>query len=116
VIKTFQGLFFAFFFFTVSASAQPVSLKLKVAAVQFSSSFNVADNRDRIIQALQKLSDQGVKVAVFPECALTGYEIDSLPVNTADVPAAEEQIALVSALEFHETAERTGFCTLPSPS
>jgi (R)-amidase len=55
----------------VSSFAQPV--ELKVAAVQFRSSFDIADNTRRIVAMLDKLAGGGIHVAVFPECAVTGY-------------------------------------------
>lgn len=70
---------------------QPVTLK--VAAVQFRSAFEVAANRDRIIGLLERLAGQRVQVAVFPECALTGYDKDALKAPDLElVPAAEEAI------------------------
>ncbi len=55
----------------LAATAQPV--QLKVAAVQFRSTFDIADNTRRIVAHLEKLAAAGVHVAAFPECALTGY-------------------------------------------
>jgi len=55
----------------VAALSQPVALK--VAAVQFRSSFDIADNTRRIVAMLEKLAAANVQVAVFPECAVTGY-------------------------------------------
>jgi hypothetical protein len=42
-------------------AAEPVALK--VAAVQFRSSFDLKDNTARIVAALEKLAAQGVRVA-----------------------------------------------------
>ncbi len=68
-------------------------VQLHVAAVQFRSSFNLADNRDRIVAALEKLSRDGVRVAAFPECALTGYHKDAvMKSSAAELEAAEERI------------------------
>ena len=75
------------------ARAQAGVVNLKVAAVQFRSSFSLEDNRARIVAVLQRLAKQDVKVAVFPECALTGYRKDALtPASAEEVSAAEEQI------------------------
>src|SRR5262245_59699610 len=74
------------------ALAETVSVRLKVAAVQFRSSFDVADNRRRIVQTLERLAEQGVNVAAFPECALTGYREDVMSASTEEVVAAEEEI------------------------
>jgi len=78
------------------ARAQAGVVNLKVAAVQFRSSFSVEDNRARIVAVLQRLAKQDVKVALFPECALTGYRKDALtPASAEEVSAAEEQIRQV---------------------
>jgi predicted amidohydrolase len=46
---------------------------LRVAAVQMRSTRDVDRNVARIRETLQKLAEDGVRVAVFPECAATGY-------------------------------------------
>ena len=69
------------------------AVSLKVAAVQLRSSFEVAANRDRIVSTLERLASLGVRVAVFPECALTGYDKDRIKAPDVElVPAAEETI------------------------
>lgn len=75
-----------------------LSVDLKVAAVQMRSSFDVRENAAYIVAQLEKLSEQGVQVAVFPECALTGYSTSktfTTPVES--VTRAEEEIARVCA-------------------
>jgi predicted amidohydrolase len=73
------------------AFADPITLK--VAAVQFRSSFEIDDNAGRIIRILNDLADEGVDVAVFPECALTGFHKDSVMDCAArEVIAAESRI------------------------
>jgi len=74
------------------AFPQTAAVRLKLAAVQFRSSFDVADNRQRIVEALERLAEQGVNVAAFPECALTGYQTEVMPAHPEDVAAAEEAI------------------------
>ncbi len=77
----------------LGAGAQQSPVKLKVAAVQFRSSFDIEDNRKRIIQALDRLAGEGVQVAVFPECALTGYDKESIGrVTAGQLAEAEEEI------------------------
>ncbi len=76
---------------------QPLTLSapvsLKVAAVQMRSSFDVEESSRRIIGRLEELAREGVRVAAFPECALTGYDKDALRGAHADrVAAAEEEI------------------------
>jgi len=68
-------------------------IKLKVAAVQFRSTFVVSENAQSIVAVLERLANQGVNVAAFPECALTGYHTDAVMQATAEeVSAAEERI------------------------
>ncbi len=71
---------------------------LKVATVQMRSSFVVAENKAKIIRSLEQLAGQGVQVAVFPECALTGYSTDKgFRVSAEAVGEAEREIAAVCA-------------------
>jgi predicted amidohydrolase len=46
---------------------------LRVAAIQFRSSRDAKVNLQRAVKQLEQCSRQGARVAVFPECALTGY-------------------------------------------
>jgi omega-amidase len=66
-------------------AAADSGLKLKVATVQFRSSFNVRQNGERMVAHLRELAGDGVQVAVFPECALTGYDT-----GPAFAPSAQE--------------------------
>lgn len=67
---------------------------LKVAAVQLRSTRGIDQNADRIIAHLRELSSQGVRVAAFPECALTGYFEDEATASTPEALAdAERRIA-----------------------
>jgi predicted amidohydrolase len=69
-------------------------VELTTAAVQFRSSFDVADNAGRMIRILEQLADRKVRVAVFPECALTGYHTrEKMEAGSADVEQAEASIA-----------------------
>lgn len=52
---------------------KPVAPTLRVAAVQMRSSRDLASNLAKIDEQLAKCAKDGVRVAVFPECALTGY-------------------------------------------
>ncbi|MCX6624320.1 MAG: carbon-nitrogen hydrolase family protein [Acidobacteria bacterium] len=80
------------------AAAQSGPVKLKVAAVQFRSSFDIEDNRKRMISALERLAGEQVNVAVFPECALTGYhKLPEMAVTGEAILAAEESIRRVCA-------------------
>jgi predicted amidohydrolase len=73
----------------VTVWARP--LELKVATVQFRSTFDIADNTRRIVGILEKLAANGVQVAVFPECAVTGYHTG--PVFDAAPDALEKASA-----------------------
>lgn len=74
------------------ACAQCTS-ELKVAAVQFRSSYSLEDNSKRIIEMLDRLARDGVRTAAFPECALTGYhKKEAMAPTPGDVAAAEERI------------------------
>ena len=75
----------------MAAEKQPVTLT--VSAVQFRSSPHLADNLERIVQTLVRLADEHVKVAVFPECALTSYTKEAAEnVDPKSVADAEEKI------------------------
>jgi predicted amidohydrolase len=65
---------------------------LTVAAVQFRSTYRVSENLARLRNHLEQLAARGVNVAVFPECALTGYDKDRIRAESFEVPAAEEEI------------------------
>ncbi len=70
--------------------------ELKVAAVQFRSSSNLNDNQKRISEILGQLASAQVQVAVFPECALTGYDTESVPpASEKEIAAAEENIGQI---------------------
>jgi omega-amidase len=69
------------------------SSTLKVAAVQFRSSFVVRENSKRIEKYLRQLAADGVQVAVFPECALTGYDTGpAFSPSAAEITIAEGQL------------------------
>ena len=75
-------------------SAADAGPNLKVAAVQFRSSFDVKKNCERIGAHLQRLAAAGVQVAAFPECALTGYDTGAeFAPSSVEVEAAEKQLA-----------------------
>src|SRR4051794_9147826 len=75
-------------------AAQDPPTPLKVSAVQFRSSNLVSDNLKRMTETIERLADEHVNVAVFPECALTGYNQMAVEAaNAEEVAAAESQIA-----------------------
>lgn len=67
---------------------------LRVAAVQLRSTRGIESNVDRIVAQLRELGAEGVQVAVFPECAVTGYFEDEATAATAEqLRSAERRIA-----------------------
>ena len=46
---------------------------MKLGAYQFSVTKNIKNNIETVKKAIIKASHEGVKLLVFPECALTGY-------------------------------------------
>jgi len=77
----------------LAADAAP-SRAFHVAAVQMRSSRDLQDNVASIQKHLQNCAAKGVRVAVFPECALTGYYEDLIPKFSAEQLAdAEKQVA-----------------------
>ncbi len=63
---------------------------LSVAAVQMRSTRDLRENLDSIRARLAECAERGVQVAVFPECAATGYFADVVTRTTADELAAAE--------------------------
>jgi len=52
----------------------------KIAAVQLDCRFGRKDvNRERMFTHLRTAADQGARLVIFPECALTGYCFESRP-------------------------------------
>lgn len=78
-------------------AAEPVTgppKSLKVAAVQFRSGRDLDRNVAGITAHIRRLGERGVRVAIFPECALTGYFEDVVKATTAERLAdAERQVA-----------------------
>lgn len=69
--------------------AQPV--ELRVSAVQLRSTFDIERNTQKIVDHLDRLAATGVHVAVFPECAVTGYT------TAAEFAPAAEALAKAEA-------------------
>jgi predicted amidohydrolase len=63
--------------------ATPPPISLKVAAVQFRSCRDLDRNVAGITAQIRRLAKEGVRVAAFPECALTGYFEDVVKATTA---------------------------------
>src|SRR4051812_20645431 len=72
----------------------PVPKTLHVAAVQMRSTRDLDANVERTIQYLKKCAADGVQVAVFPECSVSGYFDDTIPKLTAEqLQNAERRLA-----------------------
>lgn len=67
---------------------------LNVASVQMRSSGDLQDNVTRIKSFIRTCSDKGVRVAVFPECALSGYFDKVIATLSAEqISQAENKVA-----------------------
>jgi predicted amidohydrolase len=73
----------------------PPASELKVAAVQMRSTRDLAINVRKIKEHLARCANDGASVAVFPECALTGYFDDAFmkAFSAAQLADAEKQVA-----------------------
>lgn len=79
---------------------------MKLGAYQFSVTKNIKHNLESVKKAIIKASHEGVKLLVFPECALTGYpprDIEnSSVVNFQELDLAYEQLqSLVDENAIH---------------
>lgn len=68
-------------------------VKWQVAAVQMRFQARIADNLAFILDRIAELAAAGADVILFPECAVTGYNVDFAAVPRADVEAALKSIA-----------------------
>lgn len=68
---------------------------LRAAAIQLRSTRDIAQNVAKIRGCLERAKADGVRVAVFPECALTGYfDADYMQqISAEELAAAEGQVA-----------------------
>src|SRR4051812_43679013 len=69
---------------TTSVARPGPSRTLRAAAVQFRSTRDLDRNVAGITAHIRRLGKEGVRVAVFPECALTGYFDDVAKATTAE--------------------------------
>jgi predicted amidohydrolase len=78
------------------STPSPLPRTLCVAAVQMRSSRSLEDNVNAICRSLRRCARDKVQVAVFPECAVTGYFGDLIPTVPAEqLNEAEGKIAAV---------------------
>jgi len=76
--------------FSAETNRLPV---LRVAAVQFRSSRNLAQNVRGISEAIRRAAKEQARVVVFPECALTGYSEAAITNTSAtDLQKAEKEL------------------------
>jgi predicted amidohydrolase len=77
------------------AAEQTLGLtSLSVAAVQMRSTRDLTQNVVRVCGAIAECASQGVRVVIFPECALTGYFPDVVTnLTSAQITRAEEKVA-----------------------
>jgi predicted amidohydrolase len=80
---------------TEKATEKASSPTLRVAAVQMRSSRDLQANVAKIDEQLAKCARDGVRVAIFPECALTGYFENAFMqgVTAEQLHRAEQQVA-----------------------
>lgn len=79
---------------TLFAAENPATNTLRVAAVQMRSTRNLADNLSRLTNSIHAAARQGVRVVVFPECALSSYFEDAVTnLSAAQLNDAEAQVA-----------------------
>ena len=79
----------------VTGENKPKNSKtLNVAAVQMRSSVSLSENTRKIKEALKNCASQGARIAIFPECALTGYFEEVIrKVTSEQIASAEKEIA-----------------------
>ncbi|HOE10081.1 MAG TPA: carbon-nitrogen hydrolase family protein [bacterium] len=71
-----------------------LSASISVAAIQFSPAAEIEQNTQKIIDYLKQCFERGIRVAVFQECAITGYDKDAIGKARPDQLAeAEKKIA-----------------------
>jgi predicted amidohydrolase len=77
------------------ATELPTPRQLRVAAVQMRSTRDLAENIECIKKQLGKCAADGVRVAVFPECALTGYFDDAFmqTISAEQLTNGEKQVS-----------------------
>ena len=67
---------------------------MRVAAVQLRSVDDLAGNVEKIESILAEWAAEGVQIAAFPECAVTGYETEAILRPTLrELRAIEKRLA-----------------------
>lgn len=94
---------------SASASAKPV---IKVSAVQMRSVPDLSKNIEKMTKYLERLSAQGVRIAVFPECALTSYD-DAVIKSFSQAKLTSSLDALAAVCKKNKIAAIVGTPTFP---
>ena len=81
---------------------------LKVAAIQMRSTRSIVENLSTISQALERCRADGIRVAVFPECAVTGYFDAEYMKGLSAEQLAQAERALVDACRRHQVCAVAG--------
>lgn len=82
------------------ADPKPVPKTLRVAAVQMRSTKDLDANIKHTRELLEKCAKDGVQVAVFPECSVSGYFDDVVTKLSAEQLAAAEKSVADACREF----------------
>ncbi|MCE9532090.1 MAG: carbon-nitrogen hydrolase family protein [Planctomycetes bacterium] len=88
----------------VAPRAQPLPKTLRVAAVQMRSTRDLEANLKRTRELLEQCAKDGVQVAVFPECSVSGYFDDVVVKLSAEQLAMAEKSVAAACKEFHIAA------------
>ena len=79
--------------------------KVKIACAQIDCLIgDVASNRTKVIDRIREAAEQGAKLVILPECAITGYAFDSLE----EAAAFAEPIDGPTASAIARACEETG--------
>jgi predicted amidohydrolase len=78
---------------------RPEPGKMAVAAVQYRSSLDLAENARRHGEHIRKCAEAGARVVVFPECSLTGFFKESIERATREEIDRAEEIVRSAARE-----------------
>ena len=73
---------------------------MKIAAYQFAVTSNIYNNYETMVKAVNAAKERSIELAVFPECALTGYPprdmASSYDVNFAKVEECSDKLQSLS--------------------
>ncbi len=84
-----------------AATSRPVP-QLRVSAVQMRSTRDLAANVRKIKEHISRCANDGVRVVVFPECALTGYFDDAFMQSFSAEQLADVERQVAEACRAHD--------------